>query len=815
MHTWLEAIAKDVRYSLRGLWRKPAFTSITIITIGLGIAATTAIFSVVNGILIKPLPYPEPERLVGVWHSAVIQGTPFESMNLSDAMYFTYREANQTFQKFGIWSGGFASVTGLGDPEQVPIISVTHEILPTLGVTPALGRAFSSADDSSGAPQTAVLTYAYWQRRFGGDKSAIGKLLTIDSRPREIIGVMPPTFQFLNNAPQIILPLQLDRTKARSDAFNYQGIARLKPKVTLAQANGDVGRMLPIWAASNGPGRNMLDAIKMAPALRALKQDMVGDIAKLLWVVMGTVAIVLLIACANVANLSLVRTAARHQELAVRAALGAGWTRIARELLIDSLLLAMAGGALGLSLAYAGLRLLLKIGPANLPRLTEISIDPLVLLFALTISVGSGLLFGLAPVLNYALPHIDSLRGARATTPSRERHRVQNGLAVVQITLALVLLVCSGLMIRSFDALRSVEPGFTTPEQIQMFRISIPAAQVADAERMVHMQNDILDKVAAIPGVSSAAFASGMPMERPQSNSAVWIEGQTFNGQIPPIRRNKIISPGLFKTQGTPLVAGRDYTWSDIYESHRVAIVSENMAREVWGGPAAALGKRIDVGRSGQWSEVIGVAGDLYDNGVQEKPPGIVYSRASIDRFPSRSVTFAVRSNRTGTEGLLNEIRNAVWSVNPNFPLAQVRSLSDVYGQSMARTSFTLTMLAIAGSMALALGIVGIYGVISYTVSQRRREIGIRLALGAPQRAVRQRFLRQGFALTTAGVAAGLVMAIPMTRLMSPLLFGIRPLDAGSYLAAVVLLIAAAALASYIPARRASSVDPMEALRAE
>jgi predicted permease len=815
IHTWVEAIAKDVRYSLRGLWKKPAFTSITVITIGLGIAATTAIFSVVNGILIKPLPYPEPESLVAVWHSGVIQGTRFEKMNLSAPMYFAYREASQTFQNFGIWNGGFASVTGLGDPEQVPILSVTYEILPTLGVTSFLGRGFSSADDSPGRPQTVILTYAYWQRRFGGDKSAIGRLLTIDSRPREIIGVMPPTFRFLNNAPQMILPLQLDRAQANNDAFNYLGIARLKPKVTLAQANCDVGRMLPIWASFFGGSRNMLESTKMAPALRPLKQDVVGDIAKSLWVVMGTVAIVLLIACANVANLSLVRTAARHQELAVRAALGAGWARIARELLIDSLILALAGGALGLSLAYAGLRLLLKIGPTNLPRLTEISIDPLVLLFALAISLASGVLFGLAPVLNYAIPHIGALGGARTATLSRERQRFQNGLAVVQITLALVLLVCSGLMIRSFDAIRSVEPGFTVPEQIQMFRISIPAAQVAEPERMVRLQNDILDKVAAIAGVTSAAFATGMPMERPQSNSAVWIEGHTSDGQVPPIRRTKVISPGLFKTQGTPIVAGHDFTWSDVYESHRVAIVSENMAREVWGGTAAALGKRIDVGRSGQWYEIIGVAGDLYDNGVQEKPPAIVYSHASLERYLARNVTFAVRSNRTGTEGLLNEIRAAVWSVNPNLPLAQVRSLAEVYGQSMARTSFTLTMLAIAGLMALALGIVGIYGVISYTVSQRRREIGIRLALGAQQQAVRRRFVQQGFALTCAGVAAGLVMAIPLTQLISPLLFRIRPLDAGSYLASVVLLIVAAALASYIPARRASSVDPVEALRVE
>jgi predicted permease len=379
MHTWLEAIAKDIRYSLRGLWKKPAFTSITVITIGLGIAATTAIFGVVNGILIKPLAYPEPESLVAVWHSGVIQGRVFEKMNLSALMYFAYREANQTSQNFGIFSGGFASVTGLVDPEQLPIESVTYEILPTLGVTPFLGRGFFIDDDSPGRPQTVILSYAYWQRRFGGDNSAIGRMLTVDSRPREIIGVLPPDFQFLNNVPQIILPLQLDRAQANNDAFNYLGIARLKPKVTLAQANADVARMLPIWAASFGGSRNMLESTKMAPALRPLKQDVVGDIAKSLWVVMGTVAIVLLIACANVANLSLVRTGARHQELAVRAALGAGWGRIARELLIDSLILALAGGALGLGLAYAGLRLLVRIGSSNLPRLTEISVDPLVL----------------------------------------------------------------------------------------------------------------------------------------------------------------------------------------------------------------------------------------------------------------------------------------------------------------------------------------------------------------------------------------------------------------------------------------------------
>jgi putative ABC transport system permease protein len=803
------------RLSLRGLWKKPGFSSIAILTIGLGIGATTAIFSVVNGILIKPLPYPEPERLVSIRHSAVLQGTPVDTMTLAAPMYFAYREAGQAFQEVGVWNPGTASVSGSGDPEQVTTVNVTYGILQGLGVPPLLGRWFSQSDDSPGKPQTVILTYAYWQRRFGGEKSVIGRSMIIDSRQRKIAGVMPPEFQFLNSAPQIILPLQFDRAQVRSDSFNYQGIARLKPNVSLAQANADAARVLQAWGTSFGGNRNLVEALKMAPALKPLKETVVGDIGKILWVVMGTVGIVLLIACANVANLSLVRTASRNQELAIRAALGAGWTRIARELFIDSLALAGFGGVVGLALAYGTLRLLVKIAPANLPRLAEISIDPMVLFFVIAVSLASGFLFGLPPVLNYAVPHVHALHSARTMTLSRERHRFQNVLGVVQITLALVLLVCSGLMIRTFEALRRVQPGFSRPDELQMFRISIPPGQVADPERVVRIQNDILNKVAGIPGVSSAAFSSAMPMEAFQNNSAVWIEGQTPDGQIPPIRRSHVVSPGLFQTQGTPIIAGRDFTWDDIYDNRPVAIVSENMARETWGGTSAALGKRLDMGRTGRWSEVIAVVADIYDDGVHQKPPTAVFAHASTTGFVTRTVTFAIRTNRAGTEGLLNEIRAAVWSVNPNFPLAQVRTLAEVYSQSMARTSFTLTMLAIAGGLALALGIIGIYGVISYTVSQRQKEIGIRLALGAQQSTVRNDFVRQGIVLTGAGVITGLGAAIPLTRFMSSLLYGIRPLDTLTYFVATVCIALAALLASYLPARRASTVDPMEALRSE
>jgi predicted permease len=584
--------------------------------------------------------------------------------------------------------------------------------------------------------------------------------------------------------------------------------------------------MLPIWTAASGIDPSFLETSRMASALRPLKDDVVGDTGKVLWVLMGTVGIVLLIACANVANLMLVRAEGRQHELAIRAALGAGWGRIARELLVESVTLAVLGGALGMGLAYGGLRLLLTVGPANLPRLAEISIDPLVLAFALAVSLLAGLLFGLIPVVKYAGPRIAlAMRGGgRFMSQSRERHRSQNTLVVAQVSLALVLLVGSGLMIRSFQALRNVQPGFTRPEQIQTVRISIPEAQVAEPERVTRMQNDILDKITGIPGVTSAAFATALPMEMEFLNrNIVSTEGKTADGQIPPLRLAKFISPGLFKTQGTSLIAGRDFTWTDIDDQREVAIVSENMARETWGIPSDALGKRIRFGDIGAWREIIGVVGDVYDLGVNQKAPAIVYWRAgvqgSVADTPAglvpRSLTFAIRSDRTGTESFLNQIRDAVWGVDANLPLAQVRTLGEVYDESLARTSFTLIMLAIAGSMALVLGIIGIYGVLSYAVSQRRREIGIRLALGAQPSELKRMFVRHGLVLASIGVAIGLSAAAGLTRLMSSLLFGIKPLDPLTYGAGALMLAVAAALASYFPARRASSVDPVEALKAE
>jgi putative ABC transport system permease protein len=501
---------------------------------------------------------------------------------------------------------------------------------------------------------------------------------------------------------------------------------------------------------------------------------------------------------------------------------GAGWGRIAREMLLESLTLGIMGGVLGLGLAYAAVRILVAEGPATLPRLTEIGIDPLVLAFCFAVSMFAGLLFGLIPVLKYAGPRLaTALRaGGRSLSWSRERHRARNTLVVVQVALALVLLVGSGLMIRTFQALRNIQPGFTRPAEVQLLRIAVPYEHVKEPERVMRMQNEIMDRLAAIPGVTSVSFANSGPLEGLNSFNPVFAEDKIYAaGQIPPMRRFRFVAPGFFKTTGTAIVTGRDFTWTDLYEKRNVAMVSENMAREMWGEPTAALGKRIRGGDS-PWREIVGVAADVYDNGVQEKPPSFAYWPALIDNFGGstqamRSGAFLIRTNRAATESFLTEARQAVWSIDSSLPVFQVRTLQDLYNQSLARTAFTLMLLAIAGAMALVLGIVGIYGVIAYAVTQRTREIGIRMALGAQPAGLRQMFVRHGLLLAGIGAIIGLGAAAGLTRLMSSLLFGVKALDPLTYAGVAAILIAAAALASYLPARRATRVDPLDALRAE
>ena len=815
------------------LRHNPMFTVVGLLTIAIGIGANAGVFSVVNSVLLKPLNYPKAEELVALHQTAPGAAglADFENgLLLSPSMYFTYAEQNRTFQSLGVWITGTANVTGLAEPEQVRTVYVSDGVFQALGTPPEVGRWFSAADQIPRGPETVMLSYGYWQRRFGGDRAVIGRNIMVDSRPREIVGVMPKGFQFVDADFDLVGPLAFERGKLILAGFGFHGIARLKPGATIADANADITRMLPIWmdSWSNGPGTNphIYETWKITPMIRPLKQEVIGDVGELLWVVMGTLGFVMLIACANVANLMLVRVEARQQELAVRAALGAGWTRIVRGLLVESVMLGLMGGVIGVGLAYAGVRFLVTIGPANLPRLDEISIDARTLGFTLVLSVLSGLLFGLIPALKYAGPRTSfALRSAgRTISASRERHRARNLLVVGQVAMALVLLVSAGLMIRTFEALRAVEPGFTDAQHLQLMRISIPDSLIQESERVTRIQHGILDKLAATPGVKSAAFASEMPMEGFDSAwDEIFAEDKVYSADlIAPLRLYKYVSPGFLQTAGTRLVVGREMTWSEVYALRPVVMISENLAREMWGTPSAAIGKHLREFSNMPWHEVIGVVQDVHEKGVQERAPETVYWPSLMSNLYGpgpvgavRAVTFAIRSERAGTKAFLNEVRQAVWSVNSNLPVASVRTMQEVYGKSLARTSFTLVMLGIAGAMALTLGIIGIYGVISYTVSQRQHEIGIRLALGAQGGDVLQMVLRQGAKLALVGVALGVCAAFGLTQLMRNLLFGVTACDPVTFAAVAVLLVLVALLACYIPARRAMLVDPVVALRYE
>ncbi|MEP6540273.1 MAG: ABC transporter permease, partial [Bryobacteraceae bacterium] len=801
------------------------FTVISLLTLAIGIGANSAIFSVINGVLLKPLPFPHSEQLVALWQTA--PGVNIKDLDMAPSLYFVYADESRVFQDVSMWNEGTVSVTGLAEPEEVPVISITNRLLPILGVNPALGRAFTVKDDDPKSPGTLMLTHGYWKSRFGADPSVLGRRILVEGEAVEVVGVLPESFQFMDLKPSLVLPLRFDRNKVHLGNFSYRGVARLKPGVSLEQANADVGRMLPMattrFPPPPGYTAKLFDDARIGPNLRFLKADLIGDIGNTLWVLMGTMGIVLLIACANVANLLLVRADGRQQELAIRAALGAGWGRIARELLLESMLLGIIGGALGIGLAYIAIQTLAASGLAHLPRIENISIDLSVLAFTVGVSLAAGLVFGLIPVFKYASPHLSmALRsGGRSQSHSKDRHRARSILVVVQVALAVVLLVSSGLMIRTFQALRHVDPGFSGAGQVQTLRISIPSTQVKEQDLVTRMQQEMLNGIAALSGVQSVALVNSLPMVG-SSNDPVYAEGRAYpEGTIPPIRRFKHVSPGYFSTVGTRMIAGRDLTWAETYNRAPIALISENMARELWTDPRAAVGKRIRATTKDDWREIIGVVADLRDNGVDQKAPTIVYWPLLLKNFEGtplevrRSVAFAIRTPRAGSMSLQKEVQQVIGGINPNLPVANIRTLETIYDRSLARTSFTLVMLAIAGAMALLLGVIGIYGVISYSVSQRTREIGIRLALGAQLREVTGMFVRHGLVLSGIGAVCGLAAALLLTRLMKSILFDVSPADPLTYVSVSAGLILAAMLASYLPARKAAAVDPSEALRAE
>ncbi|HEY8152217.1 MAG TPA: ABC transporter permease, partial [Vicinamibacteria bacterium] len=684
-----ETLWRDLRFAARSLRRTPGVSAAIAATLAVAVGGTAAVFTVINSVLLKPLPYPDAERLVSIVHRRP-SGSAAEEFPSAPYLYFTFREESRTLEGIGLWRMGSASVTGLERPERIQSLFVTAEVLPILGIQPVLGRRFSPPEDSPGAPATVILTHAYWQRRFGGDASIIGRGLVIDGDARDVIGVMPPAFRFLDREVDVILPFQLDRSQVTLGRYVFQSLARVRRGRTLAETTSDLARMVPLaverFPPPPGYTREQFAARPVLSRVKPLKEEVVGDIGHTLWVLMSALGLVLAMACANVANLMLVRTDGRQRELAVRSALGAGWLALARELWLESMLLGVIGGIGGLGLTFAGVGALRTFGPPNLPRLSEIAVDPRVIVFALAVALLAGVSIGLLPVIRYARPRLAaSLAGGGRLTEGRERHRARGALVLVQVATALVLLVCSGLMIRTFQALTRVDPGFTRPEEVQMVHLAISGADAADPERVTRMQNEIVDAIAAIPGVASVAFADRAPMAGDNASDTVLMtEGKTLlEGRSRPLRRFEFISPALFRTLGTPVVVGRDLTWADLYDKRMTALVSETLARQEWGSAAAALGRLVRASPGDPWREIVGVVGDMHDDGVNQPPPPIVYFPALVGQFWSSptasfsSATFLVRTPRASSQSFLRDLQKAVWSINPNVPLAQIRTLEE------------------------------------------------------------------------------------------------------------------------------------------
>ncbi|MDF1505954.1 ABC transporter permease, partial [Roseisolibacter sp. H3M3-2] len=797
----------DLRRACRALARTPGFTAVAVLTLALGVGATTAMFSVVNGVLLKPLPFADAGRLVSLAHRA--PGANLERVNQGAPTYFTYLDHQRVFEGIGAWDTRQVSITGRAEPERVEALAVSAATLPLLGVRPTLGRLFTRDEDAPGAPPRVVLTHGAWQRWFGGAADAVGRTVAIDGAVAEVVGVLPASFRFLRADPEVVVPLQIDRADASAGiSFGFESFARLRPGVTREQAAADVARMIPLHP-------DALASLRLEPTVRPLADEVVGGVGDVLWVLLGAVGVVLLVACANVANLLLIRAEGRQQEFAVRTALGASRGRIARGVLAEGMALALAAGALGLVFTEGAIALLKRLAPAQLPRVEEIAVDPTVLLFTLAVAAAAGTLSGLVTVARGGVPNATALReGGRGASDGPARRRTRDALVVAEVALALVLLVVSGLMVRTFVALRQVDPGFARPETVQTFRVAVPG-DGAEPAAVARTHREIAARIARVPGVTAVGMASHVTMDGEDNTNPVYVEGEPVAaGALPPTRRYKTVAPGFFETMGIPVVAGRAVTWDDVEAARPVAVVSAALARAHWGDPARAIGRRVRGSPELPWREVVGVTGDERDDGLDAPATPIVYWPMLNDTYQRPTMAYAVRSARVGSPTFLRELRQAVWAVDPSLPVAAVRTLDDIAADSTRRASFAMVMLALAAGMALFLGLVGIHGVIAYATSRRTREVGLRVALGAQPRAVRWLFVREGLTLTAVGIAIGVAASLAATRLMAALLFGVAPTDPLTYLAVSAGLAAVAAVAAWLPARRAPRLDPAAALRA-
>src|SRR5215213_8525161 len=784
----------DLRFALRMLLKNPGFTIVAVIALALGIGANTAIFSVVNSVLLRPLPYEDPERLVMVWEDASKSGHPRDTPTAAN--YADWRDQNQVFDGMAAMTDESFNLTGAGDPERLEGMRVSASLFPLLGVEPQLGRVFTAAEDQPGSQPVVLLSYGLWQRRFGGDHNIVGQALTLNGESYSVVGVMPARFQFPSSDDEAWVPIAFTQQQSTNRNRHYlQVLARLKPSVTLTQAQTEMTtiakRLQQQYPATN---------TDLGAAVTSLHEHLVGDIKPALLILLGAVGLVLLIACANVANLLLARAAVRQKEIAVRIALGARRLRLIRQFLTESILLSTVGGVVGFVIAYTGLVLLRTFIPENISQTREISIDLKVLGFTFFVSVATGVIFGLAPAIQAVrFNQSETLKeGGRDAATGGSGKRLRSLLVTAEVAISLVLLIGAGLLINSFVRLRNVDPGFRSDNLLTM-KIVMPEAKYLDRPRRIAFYNNLLQRVQSLAGVRSAAITTNLPLYHQGNSISVHLQGRP---EPPPgqelIVVTRIISPGYFDTMTIPLLSGRKFSEQDIVTTPRVAVVSETMARSFWPNEDP-IGKRIAIGEiksDRDWIKIIGVAKDVRQVELTADPkPQMYLTYLQFGFFDSRDL---VVKTDVDPASMAATVRKAVWEIDKDQPVSNIQ-----------------TLLAIFAGVALVLAGVGIYGVMSYSVAQRTHEIGIRMALGAQTAAVLKLALAYGMKLVIIGIAIGLVAAFALTRLMSSLLFGVTATDPTTFTLISLLLIGVAALASYIPARRATKVDPMIALRYE
>ena len=802
---WLETCFKDVRFGLRSLGKSPGFTAVALLTLALGIGANTAIFSVVHSVMLRPLPYREPGQLVKIWPER-----PRASVSKAD--YLDLKNGARSFDGIAAYSNWGFTVTGSGEPAKLEGARVTANLFPLLGVDAGVGRIFALEEDQPGHDKVALISYALWQTRFGSDLRVVGQTITIDGQSYAVVGVMPKGFNFPDGSPHDLwVPATLDPSATEDFAAGYLTlVGRLKPGTSAAQARGEI---IAVARAIREKLPNIPADHGAQAQVNSLQAESVAEIRPTLLILLGTVALVLLIACANVANLQLARTSNRQRELAVRAALGASRARLVRQLLTESMLLSALGGAAGIALAYAGLDFLVTLIPAETPRTGDIAIRGSVLFFSLGLTVLAGLLFGLAPALQISKPNLQSplKEGGRAV--SGAGGRLRSLLVISEIALALTLVIGAGLLIKSFWRLNHVHPGFEADHVIS-FQLS-PADFDNAPERARAYYRQVLERVAHLPGVQSVGGVHLLPMGDSNWDPGLRIEDRPLPPGASAESVNwRLVTADYFRTMGIPLLKGRALTDADNEAGEKVALINDTLARKYWPGESP-LGKRINTGFEGKgiWVTIVGVVGDIRQESLRVPTVPEMY-RPFFQHNELPPLTIMMRT-ATSVAGIAPSIRSAVWSIDNNVPITDLQPMTEVVAHSISQPRSTMLMLTAFAVIGLVLGIVGIYGVIAYSVAQRTHEIGIRMALGAQSPDVLKLVLGQGLRLTLVGAALGVGGAFALTRLMSSLLFGVTASDPATFAVVTFFLTVVALLASYIPARRAVKLSPMVALRYE